>query len=294
MSHLKINVHEIVKQEGSVTAALEYCEKAARQQDRGDYRCYKEAADWLREKIGLRCAVCGTSLPESHHKYTRCPACMAAGHPEPGEVLGKISKLFSWEGRPFLGDCVIAARPCGCKVIGNGTLPHPLDIEFCDQHGAVNIMRNNTDDGLEVPGEHVDTAAIAPGLEGRIGKLALELSHLANRLSTLEEERDRHHRGMDDHNNRLQVLDSRSRDARKGRDALQARLALLARHDNAHASRLIVLEEARDNHTKMISALQEAQIAQNTRLCGIVDDLTAESVHMAARLDALEAGENDE
>lgn len=29
-----------------------------------------------------------------------------------------------------------AAQPCGCRIEGNGTLPHPLTIERCPAHAA--------------------------------------------------------------------------------------------------------------------------------------------------------------
>ena len=29
---------------------------------------------------------------------------------------------------------VYKARACGCRVVGNGTLPHPLTVEPCEAH----------------------------------------------------------------------------------------------------------------------------------------------------------------
>ncbi len=28
---------------------------------------------------------------------------------------------------------------CGCTIVGNGTLPHPLAIKFCPRHAAVAV-----------------------------------------------------------------------------------------------------------------------------------------------------------
>lgn len=34
----------------------------------------------------------------------------------------------------FLHGAVHNVQPCGCKIIGNGTTTHPLDIEWCGKH----------------------------------------------------------------------------------------------------------------------------------------------------------------
>lgn len=39
-------------------------------------------------------------------------------------------------GQGFLLGATHAATPCGCRVIGNGTLTHPLAIQFCAKHGG--------------------------------------------------------------------------------------------------------------------------------------------------------------
>ena len=38
-------------------------------------------------------------------------------------------------GEPGL-QATFKVQPCGCKIVGNGTLPHPLDIEYCPKHAA--------------------------------------------------------------------------------------------------------------------------------------------------------------
>lgn len=40
---------------------------------------------------------------------------------------------------PFI-QAVYAGQPCGCQIIGNGTLPHPLDIKRCAKHDAAPEM----------------------------------------------------------------------------------------------------------------------------------------------------------
>jgi hypothetical protein len=36
---------------------------------------------------------------------------------------------------PFI-QCVVRDFICGCKIVGNGTCPHPIDIRMCAEHGA--------------------------------------------------------------------------------------------------------------------------------------------------------------
>ena len=38
--------------------------------------------------------------------------------------------------RGALVDCTLAPQPCGCRIVGNGTLPHPLDIKRCPKHST--------------------------------------------------------------------------------------------------------------------------------------------------------------
>ena len=40
------------------------------------------------------------------------------------------------QGTGHLLNCTFATQPCGCKIIGNGTIPHPLEIEWCPKHAA--------------------------------------------------------------------------------------------------------------------------------------------------------------
>lgn len=40
-----------------------------------------------------------------------------------------------WIEPPVLS-ATYAKRACGCEVVGNGTLPHPLDVKFCKVHAV--------------------------------------------------------------------------------------------------------------------------------------------------------------
>lgn len=45
-----------------------------------------------------------------------------------------VRKEMDKNGVAFLSNCCYKEPECGCKIIGNGTLPNPLEIEFCDKH----------------------------------------------------------------------------------------------------------------------------------------------------------------
>jgi len=36
---------------------------------------------------------------------------------------------------PFV-ECTYEGHPCGCRIVGSGTLRSPLDIRYCATHGA--------------------------------------------------------------------------------------------------------------------------------------------------------------
>jgi len=40
--------------------------------------------------------------------------------------------IYGQDGHLF--NCVIKPTKCGCEVIGDGTLPRPITIKFCDKH----------------------------------------------------------------------------------------------------------------------------------------------------------------
>lgn len=49
-------------------------------------------------------------------------------------------KEMDEQGTPFLSNCSYKEKKCGCKIVGNGTLHHPLEIEFCSKHkSAISI-----------------------------------------------------------------------------------------------------------------------------------------------------------
>lgn len=37
-------------------------------------------------------------------------------------------------------------NPCGCEIIGNGTLPHPIAIKYCDRHGMIKVAAASESD----------------------------------------------------------------------------------------------------------------------------------------------------
>ena len=46
----------------------------------------------------------------------------------------------STDGNGNLCGAVFAGSPCGCEIVGDGTLPHPLKIEYCNIHAAALTM----------------------------------------------------------------------------------------------------------------------------------------------------------
>jgi len=42
--------------------------------------------------------------------------------------------MMSDEGIPYFMNCVTTNSPCGCEIIGHGTLQFPLKIKFCKKH----------------------------------------------------------------------------------------------------------------------------------------------------------------
>mgnify|MGYP001603880449 CR=1 FL=1 len=62
-------------------------------------------------------------------------------HPTPREEIERLQftgasfKACVVNGEGFLLGAAHAHHPCGCKITGNGTCPHPLKIIFCKKHG---------------------------------------------------------------------------------------------------------------------------------------------------------------
>lgn len=54
------------------------------------------------------------------------------------ELIGTIAQWRSADGKEgaLVGACC-SLPLCGCRIVGNGTLPHPLEIKFCKMHSAM-------------------------------------------------------------------------------------------------------------------------------------------------------------
>jgi hypothetical protein len=48
-----------------------------------------------------------------------------------------LRRFVDGKGEGGLANMVYRKHECGCKVIGNGTLQHPLAVQFCDLHLGV-------------------------------------------------------------------------------------------------------------------------------------------------------------
>ena len=51
-------------------------------------------------------------------------------------------KFMGTDGQPALVNVVTSPTPCGCKVVGCGTIQFPITIDFCSSHQsaeAVNV-----------------------------------------------------------------------------------------------------------------------------------------------------------
>jgi hypothetical protein len=47
-----------------------------------------------------------------------------------------VARHNAYDGEhPFI-QCVTSPAACGCQIIGNGTCPHPLEIQFCRKHSS--------------------------------------------------------------------------------------------------------------------------------------------------------------
>lgn len=55
--------------------------------------------------------------------------------------LSDAEAIMDKNGTPHLLNVTMEQnKPCGCKIIGNGTLPHPLGIQFCEKHEALSEL----------------------------------------------------------------------------------------------------------------------------------------------------------
>ena len=65
---------------------------------------------------------------------------------------------------PFV-QATYAAQPCGCEIIGNGTIPHPLDVKRCAMHeasfGLLEALREIMAHPMSTKAIHAAHAAIA-------------------------------------------------------------------------------------------------------------------------------------
>jgi len=69
---------------------------------------------------------------------------------EPGPIYGtSITPCVDQEGNGFFGNATFITQGCGCKVIGNGTLPHPIDIKYCSKHAAAAEMYKELQSSIE-------------------------------------------------------------------------------------------------------------------------------------------------
>lgn len=53
-----------------------------------------------------------------------------------GQVVTRLVVREDSDGKTFLEACH-KIQPCGCEVVGSGTLQDLLDIKFCPTHAAV-------------------------------------------------------------------------------------------------------------------------------------------------------------
>lgn len=92
---------------------------------------------------------------------------MSTGSRKPPLPLGSLP----YYGDPPMLAGTYASQPCGCEIIGNGTLPHPLAIKRCAKHEAAMQMYEAIDpEALESIA--VSIAKDYPGSASRLRELA--------------------------------------------------------------------------------------------------------------------------
>lgn len=82
---------------------------------------------------------------------------------EPPEQVASFPAFHGTE--PFL-QCTYAQPACGCKIVGAGTLPHPLRIEWCalhkEAHGFEHLLDVLIDYLRQAAGVAERTATLSP------------------------------------------------------------------------------------------------------------------------------------
>ncbi len=62
--------------------------------------------------------------------------------PDGWALVGTISQHRSADGKAgALIDACCSLPLCGCRITGNGTIAHPLEIEFCKMHNAMGTKK---------------------------------------------------------------------------------------------------------------------------------------------------------
>jgi len=99
--------------------------------------------------LRFRCWVCGefsTAAPDllfdPHNEKHYCPKC-ASGYKEPE----------AQPDAPAIG-CVMREEKCGCKIVGDGTLPFPLHIQYCTVHAVAKRLCKAVVEWARTPGNH--------------------------------------------------------------------------------------------------------------------------------------------
>lgn len=54
---------------------------------------------------------------------------------------GNLQRGITDDGEGFLSDACTRPLPCGCRVIGNGTIQFPLTVKQCDKHVGATSRR---------------------------------------------------------------------------------------------------------------------------------------------------------
>ena len=92
---------------------------------------FNKISAWIENEQPNKCTICGHPCygGTMHHK---CPVTPVAG-----PVGSKFAAWLDADGKLFLQGAVHATHACGCRVVGNATLPHPLDIQYCEAHGGL-------------------------------------------------------------------------------------------------------------------------------------------------------------
>lgn len=52
----------------------------------------------------------------------------------------RYDEIYGLDGH--LLNCTVKPYPCGCEVIGDGTLQHPIAISYCTMHGPGDVPEN--------------------------------------------------------------------------------------------------------------------------------------------------------